>query len=133
MGGNAPAHRRRAVGCARAAQTAGALVAGTHPAVAAATWSANLFVGNEASFDGGIAGWSAGTPTTRVGHTSLTRQSGSGALFVTNTGAGANLIKAVSGANSATCTTATPGNTYGGRAWVRAATKPRAASITIAF
>src|SRR4051812_27647666 len=96
-----------------------------------AAWSANKFVGNQATFDASTGGWTAAAG--QVSRTVTPAQSGTGALALANIAQSSATVSAVSGSTTASWTPATPGTRWMGWASARSATTGRAVTATVAF
>ncbi|MDX6286194.1 MAG: endoglucanase [Frankiales bacterium] len=127
------AKRRRSVTLAAAAALVsagiGMPVAGM---VATARAADSSTVATTTTFDSGLGSWTAKTGTAAQRVTSPT-QSGTGALEVTNSTQSAGEVGAVSATKAADCTTPVAGYRYTARAWVRAVTTGRLASVAMSF
>jgi hypothetical protein len=147
MAGSHAAHARRGPRAVTVAEIVLAIAAAAVPTVvltgsdssapAAArapdAWSANRFVGNEATFDTGPGGWSTSTSGGQVNFAAGTAQSGTGSLAVTNLGRTVATTTAVSGSSATTWTPAQAGSRWIGQVSAKAGTTARAANMTLAF
>jgi len=95
--------------------------------------SANLFSGDQSSFDGGTGSWVPYTPDVAISDVPAPTQSGAGALSVTTGGSGPVDVWLGSGPIGSGLTPATPGNRYTGGAFVQGATIGRSVVAVEAF
>ncbi|MFL6239607.1 MAG: glycoside hydrolase family 5 protein [Actinomycetes bacterium] len=140
-----PARRRSRRGALLVGNLAFALVAAAAPPTALAgasspkppvardAWSANILVGNQATFDSGVGGWDSDDGHVRVSRATKPTENGAGSLALTNLGGAPAMVVAQSGTSAAKWTPATAGSRWAGWVSVRSPTVRRDARATVTF